>query len=236
MRLGRFGVALTAVGALAVVLSGCVVFQGPVKVKQKGSKPKAIVTFKVCLSDSHPKLSVCEDLGNSDASAGVDEWRVLVGLRYTKGAKAPGSIEPKSFETGTDAYTGSTVLDKDSSYTAELKEKAPGNPSKYKWVGYVSEPIHFSDDFTYGATANFRIKLDLKDKLIGEKLKVRPVVGIYQLSFSQPANGPIDCGDNPFARRAPGTVAENYEDGTFGICIDSPAPDEFTNAKVKIEG
>ena len=60
------------------------------------------------------------------------------------------------------------------------------------------------------------------------------MVGIYQVSAAQPANGPIDCGRRPVRGPAPRRSA-SYEDGTFGICIDSPAPDEFTNLKVKIK-
>jgi hypothetical protein len=239
MRLARAGTAALAVGVLAVAVSGCVVFQGPVKVKQKGDKPKAIVTFKVCMSDSDTE-STCPDFGNSNVGdAGTGDYRVLVGLRYSKGAKAPSSIEPRVLESGHNrqaGFSGSPTLTKSPSYTAELKEKAPGNLNKYKWVGYASQSVNFSDDITYGAYGKFRIKLELKDKLIGEKLKVRPVVGVYQVSDAQPADGPIDCGDDPFEKHESGSVADNYGDGTFGICIDSPAPDEFTNAKVKIKG
>ena len=242
MRLARFGTAALAAGALAALVSGCVVFQGPVKVKQKGDKPKAFVTFKACMSDSAPD-STCPDFGNSNTGdAGTDDYRVLIGLRYSKGAKAPSSIEPRVLEDGHanprggGGFSGSPVLTKNPSYTAELKAKAPGNLNKYKWVGYVSQPINVFDDITYGAFAKFRVKLELKDKLIGEKLKVRPVVGVYQVSGAQPANGPIDCGGDPFEKHESGSIADNYGDGVFGICIDSPAPDEFRNAKVKIKG
>jgi hypothetical protein len=152
----------------------------------------------------------------------------------SKGAKAPASIEPTSADFDGGSGTSATVLGKDPSYTAELKEKAPGNPSKYKWVGYVSEPIEIPGEAGYNSSGKFRIKLELKDKLIGKKLKVRPVLGSYMVTAVQPASDPIDCGDDPFVGRS--SPNNYFSDDDFAICIDSPAPDEFTNAKVKIEG
>ena len=56
-------------------------------------------------------------------------------------------------------------------------------------------------------------------------------MGAYQVSDAQPASDPIDCGDDPFADN--NSAAHN--DGEWRICIDSPAPDEFDNARVKVK-
>lgn len=232
MRLGKFGLALAATGALATLLSGCIVFKGTPKLKQKGSKPKAVLTFKLCLSDGDVG-SECPDMGNSGYEPATDPWRVLVGLRLSKGAKAPNFIEPKSVDFDGESGTNATVLGKDASFTSELKNKAPGNSNKYKWVGYVSEPITIDNEAGFHSSAKFRIPIEVKDKLVGKKLKARPTLGSYQVSGIQPADDPIDCGSIFVGRTDP---TDDYGPGDWAICIDSPSPDNFTNAKVKING
>jgi hypothetical protein len=57
------------------------------------------------------------------------------------------------------------------------------------------------------------------------------VLGSYQVSGSQPANDPIDCGPDPFESNGIG----GYEDGNYRICIDSPLESQFTNISTKIK-
>ena len=230
MRFAKAGAATAAVAVLAMIMSGCVVFFGTSKVKQVGDKPKVKISFGVCVSGD--PTSACPDGGNSGGnSVSPSDRRLLIGFRVPKGTKPPQTIEPTSVDFGTGGGTDETVLSRDGSYAGELNAKAP-HGSKYKYVGYSSEPFTFTDDVGTGASAQFRVRMAVKDKLVGKRFKVRPVVGNVQVSSAQPADGPIDCGDDPFVGR---TDFSNIEDGDYVICIDSPSPDAFTNLKVKIK-
>jgi hypothetical protein len=228
MRFGRATIAGLASLALAGVFSGCVVFQQPPTLKQRGKKPEVVVKFRACMSSSSMD-STCEDTGNSGNNGEAGDFRLLVGLRVPKGTKAPKSFEAGTFQTSTSGATG-PVLSRNASYKQELNSKAPRNAKKFKYLGYSSQPIALFGDTGDNASALFRVKMTVPKKLVGKKFKVLPVLGSYQVSDTQPASAPIDCGDDPFA-----DDDGAYFSNEWGICIDAPAQDEFKPLKVKVK-
>jgi hypothetical protein len=229
MGLGRATVAGLAFFALAGVFSGCVVFQQPPTLKQRGQKPEVVVKFRACMSSTSPD-STCEDSGNSGNYYADGDFRLLVGFRVPKGTKAPKSFEAGTFQTSTSGASG-PVLSRNASYKRELNQKAPRNAKKFKYLGYSSAPIAIPDQTGDNASALFRVKMTVPKDLVGKKFKVLPVLGSYQVSDTQPASAPIDCGDDPFdANGLAGLV-----DGEWRVCIDAPAQDDFKPLKVKVK-
>jgi hypothetical protein len=228
MRVGRATFAGLACFALAGVFSGCVVFQQPPTLKQRGKKPEVVVKFRACMS-SNSMDSTCEDTGNSDDNGESGDFRLLTGFRVPKGTKAPKSFEAGTFQTSA-GVTG-PVLSRNASYKRELNQLAPRNAKKFKYLGYSSAPIDIFDDTGDNASALFRVKMTVPKTLVGKKFKVLPVLGSYQVSDAQPASAPIDCGDDPFDDSG----NQSYFDGEWRICIDAPAQDEFKPLKVKVK-
>jgi hypothetical protein len=228
MRVGRATLAGLASLALAAVFSGCVVFQQPPTLKQRGKKPEVVVKFRACMS-SDSMDSTCEATGNSGDYAAGGDFRLLVGFRVPKGTKAPKSFEAGTFQTS--AGVSGPVLSRNASYKRELNQLAPRNAKKFKYLGYSSAPIDVFDDTGDNASALFRVKMTVPKDLVGKKFKVLPVLGSYQVSDAQPADDPIDCGADPFADD--GLPA--HSDEIWRICIDAPAQDEFKPLKVKIK-
>jgi hypothetical protein len=229
MRFGRATLAGLACFALAGVFSGCVVFQQPPTLKQRGKKPEVVVKFRACMS-SLSMDTTCEDTGNSGDPAFEGEYRLLIGVRVPKGTKAPKSFEAGAFQTSTSGATG-PVLTRNASYKRELNQKAPRNVKKFKYLGYSSQPINVFDDTGDNASALFRVKMTVPKKLVGKRFKVLPVLGSYQVSDAQPQSDPIDCGDDPFADNGPA----GHAGGEWRICIDAPAQDEFKPLKIKVK-
>jgi hypothetical protein len=230
MRFGRATLAGLACFALAGVFSGCVVFQQPPTLKQRGKKPEVVVKFRACLTSASMDTT-CPDTGNSGDFPGSGDWRLLVGVRVPKGTKAPKSFEAGTFQTSTSGVSA-PVLSRNPSYKSELNQKAPRNAKKFKYFGYSSAPIDVFADTGDNASALFRVKMTVPKKLVGKKFKVLPVLGAYQVSDAQPVSAPIDCGSDVFDE--PDTDGE-YLDGTYGICVDAPAQDEFKPLKIKVK-
>jgi hypothetical protein len=229
MRSGRAAVAGLASLALAAVFSGCVVFQQPPTLKQRGKKPEIVVKFRACMTSSSPASS-CEDSGNSGNYPADGDFRLLVGFRVPKGTKAPKSFEPGTFQTN---GTGTTapVLSRNASYKRELNQKAPRNAKKFKYLGYSSAPITVPEETGSSASGLFRVKMKVPKDLVGKKFKVLPVLGAYQVSDAQPATDPINCGDDPFDSND----LNGLMDGEWRVCIDAPAQDGFKPLKIKVK-
>jgi hypothetical protein len=216
MKFGKPGVLALSLAALAAVLSGCVVFDGPITAKQAGKKPKVKVKFTLCRSD--PETD-CSDFGNYDDCCDSQDVRILLGFRVPKGTKAPREFATKSIDV---AQAGvSETFARSPSYKRELNQVAPRGP-KFKYFGYESGVI-FSDDYE---AADFKVAFELAKDFKKKRFKVRPVVGFIDVTDEQPADTEIDCGDNPF---------ERPDTGGRRICIDSPSPSEFDNIKAKIK-
>jgi hypothetical protein len=228
MKPGRATLAGLACFALAGVFSGCVVFQQPPTLKQRGKKPQVVVKFRACMS-SRSMDSTCEDTGNSGSSAESGEFRLLAGFRVPKGTKTPKSVEARTFQTSA-GVTG-PVLTRNASYKRELNQLAPRNAKKFKYFGYSSAPIDTFDDTGDNASALFRVRMTVPKDLVGKKFKVLPVLGSYQVSGAQPVNDPIACGADPFADNG----SQAYFDGEWRICIDAPPQDEFKPLKIKVK-
>jgi hypothetical protein len=219
----RVGTAALLGAGLCVVLTGCVVFRGPVKVKQIGDKPKVQVRFTICNSDDDPDPGYrCPDLGNSDDAGnetGVTfSERVLLAFRVPKGTKVPRTIRP----VGGNAE-GRFVPDR--AYGAVLDDEAPTG-RRYAWKGYVSTPVYDpgspNDPYRFDL-GRFKVKMKVPARIVGKTFKVRPVVG-----WLVPEEGDIVCGAALYDRAIDGNGER--------ICIDSPSPSTVRKSvKVKIE-
>jgi hypothetical protein len=228
MRPGRAVLAGLAFVALAAVFSGCVVFQQPPTLKQRGKKPEVVVKFRACMS-SISMDTTCEDTGNSGDYNASGDFRLLIGFRVPKGTKAPRSFEAGTFQTS--AGVSGPVLSRNASYKRELNQLAPRNAKKFKYLGYSSAPIDVYDDTGDNASALFRVKMTVPKDLVGKKFKALPVLGSYQVSAAQPESEPIDCGSDPFSDNG----IQAHSDGEWRICIDAPPQDEFKPLKVKVK-
>ena len=222
MKLGRSASTVLAFAALAAVLSGCVVFKGPVEAKQAGKK-KVKVTFSLCNSDGEAD-STCPDLGNSESDQGgavsSPEEEVLLGFRVPKRTKAPETIAPQ--EKG---VVGEFSLNAD--YAERLNAEAPKR-RRFKWIGYSAPPYgdDGGNDTVRYEEASFKVKLKAPKRLIGKKFRFRPVVGWHDRADSP--DGSITCGPALYDR-----VSDADGDR---VCIDSPDPETVAKSiKVKLK-
>jgi hypothetical protein len=221
MKLGKLASVVLAFGALAALLSGCVVFKAPPVAKQIGKKPKVKVAFTLCESDSEGTTN-CPRLGNDEGSdfPNGSSGRLLVGLRVPKGTKAPRRFTQKSGDLA-------SAFSRDGSYKRELNAKAPKGP-KFKWFGYISTTTSQwkGDGDSVGLQGRYKVKLRVPKRLVGKKFKVRPVIGGTQ--EQQP--GEIDCGKSVFEYQD--TDGDTFNDI---LCINDPAPGQLRHIKVKIK-
>ncbi len=159
----------------------------------------------------------------------VSDYRVLMGFRVPKGTKIPNVIRSKSVNA--DGGTGGVLkLNRDNTYASQLNRKAPHGP-KFKYVGYSSQPVAVPNEAGFDSAARFKVGMKVPKSVVGKRFKVRPVLGSYQVSPSQPANDPISCGPDPFDDNGGAT---DYQNETWKICIDSPLKNRFRNISVKI--
>jgi hypothetical protein len=224
MKLKRAG-AIAAVMLLGVALGGCVVFKGNVKVKQVGDKPKVEVKFKICNSDPDAANPRCPDTGNSDSegspSSSTNGEAVLLGFRVPRGTKLPDRIRSRT--AGVEG-----AFEALPEYAQQLNDIAPRRDG-YKWFGYSAPPfdnVQAGNDAPRFDLAGFKVKMRVPDRIVGERFKVRPVVGWYD---DAEIPGGLDCGPDPF---------DYYNEGQDGltICIDSPSRSKTRKSEsVKIE-
>ena len=206
----RVGSAALALLAAMLLLSGCVVFKGPIKAGQIGDKPKVAVKFTLCNSDSEPD-STCPGLGNAnDAGNGTGilaAERVLLGFRVPKGSRLPKAIRPR----------GAVVegaFKRFRPYANELNDKAPTRRG-FTWFGYSAYPggsDDGNDSFRY-ERARFRIVIRLPRNFDARAFKLRPVAGWWGPTDKDPQ---FDCGPDPFE-------PVEAEGDTEVICIDAPS-------------
>jgi hypothetical protein len=147
--------AVVAMAGVALGLSGCVEFEGPIEGKQI-SRDEVRVKFRICddiTPDCNPEPT---------ARRGTEETRVLIAFRTPKGTDMPKDFAPKDIDI---TFSGS------GSYTAEMNAKAP-RKSDEKWHGYISEDITGAPE----SEARFKLVFGLPNNP-GRTFKYRPVVG-----------------------------------------------------------
>src|SRR5687767_5533804 len=175
---------------LGTALSGCVVFQGPVRVKQVGDKPKVQVNFKICNSDDDEGTPPCPDLGNSGAEGNEANFsqgeEVLLGFRVPRGTKLPDQIRSR-----TNGVEG--AFTRLATYKRQLNDIAP-RPDGYKWFGYSASPrddVERGNDDERFDLAAFKVRMRVPESVVGKRFKVRPVVGWYDDADTPEG---LDCG------------------------------------------
>jgi hypothetical protein len=205
---------LAAVGAVgsAVLIGGCVGFDGKPQGKQL-SRQKVQVKFAVCAASGTP---TCTEQGNTEDAL----VRLLVGVRAPKGTGLPARFTAVGREE---------VFTRDRRYQRQLNELAP-TPGKSRWTGWVSEPFPFTGGFPIPpfeppdpASAKFRLNLDLPDG-IGKRFRWRPVVGYQEVTEMEPPP-PIDCGESIYGDMGESTAT----------CADTPDNDRQTRRAFSIK-
>jgi hypothetical protein len=165
----------TAVGigfaGAALLLSGCVTFNGPIRGKQV-SKHRVQVRFKICAEEE----GECA-VPAPRAARGDSEARLLMAFRVPKGTRTPNEIVPRS---------GDGSLVREGSYSTQLTDLAPRRPG-YRWFGYISGPLTKAGPFK----ARFRVRFRLPNHP-GKVFKYRPIVGGF---VDVPEDG-VDCADD----------------------------------------
>ena len=147
-----------ALAGVALVLTGCVEFQGNVRGEQISEK-EVKVKFKICddtTTDCNPEPM------EARRGAGGDSTHVLLAFRTPKGTKVPKNFKPKGIDI---------KFSPSGSYSDEMNEKAPRKDSE-KWHGYISQDITSED----AEEAKFKLVLGLPNDP-GNAFKYRPVVG-----------------------------------------------------------
>jgi hypothetical protein len=211
MRLSKLVAVALAFAGLAALLSGCLVFKTPVKGKQISQK-KVQVKFKICESSAPGESGGCANLGNSGEGAESDESaRPLLGFRVPKGTRLPPQIRS--------SQDFPIVLRRETSYKQELNAKAPKN-ANFKYFGYRGDLFAGGGD-SRDREATFKVKMRLPKGYDRKNFKVRPVVGAQAVD----TGGPVDCGPSVF----------DAQTGANAICIDSPAPGQMKNVRIKLD-
>ena len=173
-----------ALAGVALVLTGCVEFQGDVKGKQI-SNDEVRVKFKIC-DDINPN---CNPEPMEIARRGAEETKVLLAFRTPKGTDMPKDVRPKGIDI---TFNGSN------SYTDEMNAKAPRKPNE-KWHGYISEDITGQS----AAEAKFKLVLGLPNKP-GKSFNYRPAVGYVDgapessVTCAEDVQDGFDDGDTDF--------------------------------------
>jgi hypothetical protein len=215
-RAGNAGLGV-AVGACALVLGGCVGFDGKPRGKQV-SEDKVRVKFEVCAAGEPG----CSDQGPS----GSGSYRLLVGLRAPEGTDAPAEIRPVGRPER---------LQIDRPYQRQLNELAPA-PGDARWIGYSSKAFDYAAARAQSdaprrvprgtgepSSARFRITLGLPRE-IGRKFRWRPVVGFMGVSEAEPEDARVRCGDDPY----------NQTGNANATCIDTPETAAETRESFRI--
>jgi hypothetical protein len=211
--------------ATTIVLSGCVVFLGPVTSAQQDVIGKLRVSFTICASgfndgddpdpenEDHPG---CPDTGSGGEADSGSTYQVLVAFRVPAGTGAPANIVTDPAPTP--PAGGPVSLTRSPTYESELQTLAP-RPG-FAWVGYISQPYAFDDgaDDVPAQTAQMSVDFDLPRPAGGGPFagpfRVRPVVGFRAVGLDLPASRRVSCGDSLFGG-APFSST---------VCVDSPTP------------
>ena len=223
----KLKVAFAAVlAAAAIVLSGCVVFLGPVTSAQQDVIGKLRVSFTICASgfndgddpdpeaEDHPG---CPDLGNvGDEADSGGTFQVLIAFRVPAGTGAPDTISTDPVPTP--PAGGPISLSRSPTYESELQALAP-SPG-FTWVGYISPAYPFDDgaDDVPAQSSQISVDFDLPKPADGGPFagpfRVRPVVGFRTAAGDFPASRRVSCGDGLFGA------------GPFSsaVCVDAPTP------------
>lgn len=195
------------VGALAVVLNGCVAFDGEIEGKQI-SDDKVKIKFAVCYDGSSGSGETCEDIPDNRARGPQpSETKVLLAFRMPKGTVAPESFEPKNLNVEFTPHKR---------YSKQLDRKAPRKAGE-KFFGYVSEPIE-----NINSRGEFALRFGLPDKP-GKVFAYRPVVG-YQ---NGAPNNKVRCESN--------VTQSKSKNNTTWQCVDDPSTQEVLQKNLKIE-
>ena len=212
---------VTAVAAVAVALtmSGCVVFSVQPSASQSQVLGSVRATISVCATQSSsPPSGACNRDDRSDASDSNDV-QVLLAFRLPAGAGSPGSFT--STRTGPSNSGPQLTFTKSPSYTSELQRVDPA-PAGYEWQGYISQQVtysHSGGEQNFDATIDFGLPPGANGAPFAGPFIWRPIVG-----FREPASGPGDasepvhCGSTIYDFYVP-SGSQNYG----GYCADDPS-------------
>ena len=193
-----------ALALAATLLTGCIVFKGPIRGKQI-SAHRVQVKFAICAELE--ETGQCYVPGDPmRGNVGETESKVLLGFRVPKGTGVPRTFESRA----------GAPFERSPTYTSELTARAPSRDSQ-KWVGYIALQPNSEENGPF--QARFRVRFRLPGDP-GRAFKYRPVVGAYN---GEPF-GDVVCG--------PDMYDNSKENPT--LCIANPNGDRGTRRNLKI--
>ena len=225
----RYALIMTAVAAIAAVMSGCVIIKSNSST-QLSSVGDVQITTTFCASDTNsnnsgynPPDSDCQGPGkggnsNADASnAGAGSLQLLIAYRIPTKAAAPGTITTTNPGGG-----GAITFTQSSSYTTELQSLSSA-PSGQKWVGYTSDATGYSTagNQYFTVAPSFTLQQEGDGSPFTGPFSYRVIVGHRRVDGSNPATRPVDCGSS---------ITTMFNDGAGEvICVDSPSAASIPN-------
>ncbi len=207
-----------ACAALALPLTGCLVFEQPPSAVQEGLIGDAIVTVRVCTSEE-PTAKACPNNGNSGQNASTKgekvEFQSLLAFRVPDDVSGPPAFQTTTVEQ---PYPGFATLTftPNPSFSASLQQFYPA-PAGEHWEGYVSSVFPYkSEEGPYGFTASaaFTLARGANGAPYAGPFHYIATTGVRGVNNSESLpSRPVDC--EPAARAHEATR-----------CIDDPAVDE----------
>jgi len=214
----RLRVAAIPVGVLAValVLSGCIVFKTRPTGAQSEPLGPVIVTTTVCASDAPGCTDADVFTGDADGNSGQTgvvpiDAQVLLGYRVPAGTTGPERFEAQG-----------VAFERSPSYVSELTRLAPPGAG-FEWIGYQSERFDPKPDEPGELTVSVPLALPAGTDggPFAGPFQFRPVVGVRQANGST-EYAPVSCPAGLFIGTSPD-----------GMCVDAPAqgggPDGFNS-------
>ena len=211
--------ALTTVGALPLLLSGCfvIVSDSP---SQQNVIGDVVVHTVACVS-STATGATCTDTGNSAENFGsASDGQLLIAYRVPDGYGAPAQVTSTS-------GSPQLVMDSNPSYVTQLTSLAPP-PSGEHWVGYMSQPLTPApDDGSYVFDTHFTRPPAQNGVPPNAPFKYLTVVGGRDITSEFPVTRALDCGST-FANLVDGVGGPGTSTIQGTVCVDSPPVDSGT--------
>lgn len=231
-RFTRHAVFITAVVAMAIAMSGCVIIKSNSSAQLDGIGAVQVTTT-FCASDTNsnnagysPPDADCQGAGKGGSTgadalnAGGGSLQLLIAYRIPSNTTASGTI------TTTNPGGGSAITFNESpSFNSELQSLSPA-PSGQKWVGYTSDATSYSTagNQYFSVAPKFTLQQEEDGSPFPGPFNYRVIVGFRRVDGSYPATRPVDCG--PSLTGQP----DMYDDGAGPmVCADSPSAASIAN-------
>jgi hypothetical protein len=187
------------------VLGGCVDIKSGPTLVQQDIVGKVSATLTICQHSGNSADPACPGGGNSMTAGGATPGQLLVAFRVPAGAAGP--------ETFASTAGVPLTFARDESYRSELQRLLPP-AGGLQWVAYASAPVTGVPAGETTLAVDF--ELPAEHPFIGP-FKLRAVAGARFVDASNPADRPVECGDDPYVNYPPVNPQAT-------VCVDSPTP------------